>query len=868
MRHLFESSAAPLLSTITATPSHSAPFPKRPPPTTADDAPSTNDTECQQQQQQQQAWYSQERCILRELIVLTMRRLDGDLLRFVPEEPINVGGNRFSPHSPTLSNGVRLHPNVNVVPQWRNVLDLEDDNDGEGQASSHNFRFGADLSHPLLKSGARDAISLCGECGYLYGRVVDFVDSVLEEGNDYYPCAVTRALAVRLYEELRRYHGELSVLESELPPVEVPLVVSSMGDCGSNRYITLRSLVARLAPMRDHLRTLAILADGVGARNLRGGKLLSAVLAHSLDGGSRHADLVRSIGADCSVPWYNLLRQWITQGVLEDVHSEFFIAEVQSKDVGSSMSSGYFTWHKRFVLVVGQIPLQIMTDDLARNVLLVGKGINFIRLCLQERDWEVFGENDSTPGEETSSDQSPGFTTLMDLKDQDYESRCISTLHDAVITSSSRIHRHILDSLNNRHRLMQHLHAIKQFLFLGQGDFVSSFVESLHQEFRGRTSVAGIYSHTLSSVLEGALRTSNARYLPDYVLARLGVTLMIDERDSDRYSMGPPPKATSDEMIPWEDNEASIQDPWDFVCLEYIIDSPLDAIVHTTAMDSYHQVFLFLFRLKRVEWMLSNSWRQSTALNHAILIETKAGGADAPHISAAAEQSSFLLRRISSTRQTMLHFISNLQNYLMFEVLEGGWEGLVQSVNESQTLDDIISAHDSYLNEILAKTLSSNKVYGNKQGEKGKTLEDQLRKLLSIALKFGKFQDFIFGNALEALSKAAKTRRMVEETSKTGTWGRTTLDKEEGKVFIYLADAKLFHFVEHTARQFDKVLGALLKMLKKEVFDSDYGSSESGDVDPVDSPLTLRNHDALQFLLFRLDFSGYYARQAKLRAKK
>ena len=166
--------------------------------------------------------------------------------------------------------------------------------------------------------------------------------------------------------------------------------------------------------------------------------------------------------------------------------------------------------------------------------------------------------------------------------------------------------------------------------------------------------------------------------------------------------MGPPPKDESEDLIPWEDKEESI-DPWDCVCLEYAIDSPLDAIIHTTAIESYHRVFMYLFRMKRVEWMLNHSWRQSTTLNHAILIETKAGGADAPHISNAAGHSSFLLRRMSSTRQTMLHFISNMQNYLMFEVLEDGWERLLHSVNKATTLDGVISAHDSYLNEILVK---------------------------------------------------------------------------------------------------------------------------------------------------------------------
>ena len=769
--------------------------------------------------------------------MLTMRRANGDLLRF--EHPFEA--DRFP------SSRVRVRPNLQILPL------TDDEND--------DLQLRASLSSPLLKSGARDAISLCGECGQLYGRIGDFVCSILEEGNEY-QCGVTRALAVRLDEEITRYHGELSMLEGELPPMELPPMelpqCSNDSSAAVGRCLTLRALVARIPPIRDHLRTLAILADGVGARNLRGGKVLSAVLSHSFDGDTRHSDLVRSIGADCSVPWYKLLTRWITQGVLEDVHSEFFVLEMNAKDVACSMSSGYFTWHKRFVLVEGQIPsyssgtLQIMTDDLARAVLLVGKGINFIRYCLQDRDWKVIDEavNESSANyrEEKAHEESFRF----------------SSLYNSVTKSSNRIHHHILDSLTNRHNLMKHLHALKQFLFLGQGDFVSSFVESLHQEFRGRTSLAGIYSHTLSSVLEGALRTTNARFLPDFVLARLNVRLMVDENDPERYYMGPPPIAKRDELDPWEDNEASIEDPWDFVCLEYAIDSPLDAIVHMSAMESYQQVFHFLFRLKRVEWMLNNSWRQSTALNHAILIETKAGGADAPHISEAAEQSSFLLRQISSTRQTMLHFISNLQNYLMFEVLEGGWEGLVQSVSKSQTLDGVISAHDLYLNEILAKTLLSNKLENERHTHKGKSLEDLLRMLLFIALKFGKFQDFIFGNALEALNKSARTRRKVEETSKTGTWGRTTLDEDEGKVFIYLADANLFHFVEDTAREFDNVLGALLKALKKEVYDSD---SRNSDMDK-ESYLSLRNHDALQFLLFRLDFSGYYARQAKSRSKE
>lgn len=860
-------------------------------------SPSDNQATQQNNLQQQQAWYSLERSLLRELIVLTMRHSNGNLLRYVPSiedqlhylngHSINghMLGERFAPQSALVSEGVRIVPNLHVVSEWKT-----DDGDGnDSRSSSHeDLQFRSQLSFPLLGSGARDAISLCGECGWLYGRIALYVEGILEDtlvldggvSGGGYQCSVTRALVTRLDMELGEYHNELALLESELPPLNLPADsgIHSSGVSGGARYLTLRSLVARLPPLRERLRTMAILVDGVGARNLRGGKVLASILRHSMDGDTRHSELVRSIGADCSVPWYKLLSQWITQGVLEDAHSEFFVAEVSPEDAGVKgevgMFSGYFTWHKRYVLVEGQIPLcsgggmlDIMTVDLARQVLLVGKGINFIRYCLQDRDWEVNGAS-SSDAEMKDETDGYNFVTLMDLSGNDEDSQCISTLHAAVTQSSKRIHSHILDSLRNKHNLMKHLHALKQFLFLGQGDFVSLFVESLDQEFQGRTSVAGIYSHTLLAVLEGALRTSNARFLPDYVQGHLGVRLMIDENDPDRYWMGDPPKKKSDEMVPWEDNTDSIQDPWDYICLEYTVDSPLDAIVHTSAIETYHQVFLFLFRIKRVEWMLNNSWRQSTALNHAILIETKAGGADAPHIGAAAEQSSFLLRRVSSTRQTMLHFISNLQNYLLFEVLEGGWERLVKSIDRSQTLDDVVSAHDSYLNEIIVKTLLNNNGKDEGDGKDGAnnkpSLEDQLQKLLAIALRFGKFQDQIFSNSLSALNKAAKIRRQVEEQSKKGTWGRTTVDEEEGRVFLYLADEKLFRFVENTAKEFDVVFSGLLEMLRKEVYDVDEGA----DGDSEDAISMLKNHDALQFLLFRLDFSGYYARQKRKRSTK
>merc|ERR1719223_1001291 len=104
--------------------------------------------------------------------------------------------------------------------------------------------------------------------------------------------------------------------------------------------------------------------------------------------------------------------------------------------------------------------MDVITYDLASEVLSVGKGINFVRRCLRDKEWEV------------SHGTEADFVTLSDVvyegddqRDVD-EPRCLSTLRDAVANSSARVNSHILKTLEERHHLTRHLRALKNFLFL------------------------------------------------------------------------------------------------------------------------------------------------------------------------------------------------------------------------------------------------------------------------------------------------------------------------------------------------------------------------------------------------------------------
>ena len=56
---------------------------------------------------------------------------------------------------------------------------------------------------------------------------------------------------------------------------------------------------------------------------------------------------------------------------------------------------------------------------------------------------------------------------------------------------------------------------------------------------------------------------------------------------------------------------------WEVFSLDYVVDVPLNAVVHSEAMSRYRTAFHMLWRLKRVEWSLSGSWKQLMSFSHA-----------------------------------------------------------------------------------------------------------------------------------------------------------------------------------------------------------------------------------------------------------
>ena len=689
-----------------------------------------------------------------------------------------------------------------------------------------------------IGSGGEDALRICGEAGWLHSRIASYIRENAGNGSH---GMVSQALSSALSNKLQDYCALLSSIEADI----------------TTSGLTLRQLLVELREPTLQLKTLAMVTDGIG--HFSGGQLLNALYQHSLHGDTRHASLVQNLVSSASQPWYQLLYLWTTQGELIDPHGEFFIQE-------DSTVNDKLLWSDRYTIDEEQIiPNGILDQDLVRPAWILGKGINFIRKCLLDTEWRLdLGEEATLNSNNDEKRKLLGYQYVADTG-KSQESRRM--LRNTLLSVGEQVHSHILSSLHNDHHLMDHLWGLKQFLFLGQGDFFTAFMEGMNVELGERKGLAGIYRHSIMSIVDDAIRDTNARQLPSYVLERLNVEINISKDDDAHFQFAAPRDAKH------QDNRS----PWDFVQFDYTVPDTLSAIVDELAMKQYKQVCSLLFQLKRVEFVLNSTWRQSTSLHHAMQTFAQHNAIQVSTSSAYA-RSLVLLRKISMARQSMMHFVGNLKSYFMFEVLEGGWKDLSLRIKVAKTLDEVIDAHRHYLTEVVRKSLLTS-VTGSRATESEQILAARLHELLMIAKAFCELQERLFSDALGAVERATEKRRAAEQRLKEGKWGFSTEEEfEEEESFFGLTDVAVAEEADRILKDFNEKTKLLLEGLygvvngvtaapsiesmspavtpsshsKAAKVRSTWTSIESQVVaEPFD-------HDSLRFLTFQLDFSGYY----------
>ena len=742
------------------------------------------------------------------------------------------------------------------------------------QIISHSFVLSKDTTVVLppswcgqsrLGSGAKDALSLCAEAGWLYGRVRTYIDAVQQKKKSSTVMSsattststptgsIARAFAVALNQELQEYLQFLYELEQELDQLH------------------LRQIRVRLREPIRRLQSLALLTDSL--QHLSGGPLLAALQKHAVRSGDpRHVAIVHRLLAAASKPWFQMLHLWVTQGVLSDPAEEFFVRQSRGNPnhsqilgvvpaeewkggspSGKSTSGGklLFEWKDCFDLDMTKLPgPELMGLDLVEPAFRVGKGVNFVRRCLMDGEW-TFGSEFVERSKKAFCYSSGQATEL---------SRFRSTLTEAMRT----VHSHILDSLHKDHHLLLHLHALKQFMLLGHGDFYTVLMDGLSSEFGNKVGVAGIYRHTLTSVIESALRSTNANFFPPHILERLDIDWDVDSNDWQYYGFDSEDTASSS-----QNSNKDKRRIWDIFALDYTVPETLVSVVDEDAKADYRRVFRSLFDLRTVEHHLNSTWRTGATLQHTLHAVAQQNGLTV-RTSQAYANTIALLRQIAMTRQAMVHFIVNLKSYIMFGVLEGGWKRVVQDIQEAETLDDVVAAHSRYIRNICRKSFLGNdhtKTVGPLAGYP--KLGSHVNELLELCKEFCVYQQKVFGVALESAENTKEERRQANERAAVGDWGFATEDiLAEENSFFGLADSIKKNDLSVLANAFHQKIMALLSSAD-EILNGVYMSRNPGPASP--GPATPDNRDkshgfgraddaldSLRFFIFQLDQNNYY----------
>ncbi|VCX42908.1 unnamed protein product [Gulo gulo] len=612
-----------------------------------------------------------------------------------------------------------------------------------------------------LSKSLRDTAVRLAELGWLHNKIRKYTD---QRSLDRSFGLVGQSFCAALHQELKEYYRLLSVLHSQLQLEDDQGV-----NLGLESSLTLRRLLVWTYDPKIRLKTLAALVDHCQGR--KGGELASAVHAYTKTGDPYVRSLVQHILTLVSHPVLSFLYRWIYDGELEDTYHEFFVASDPAVKTDR-------LWQDKYTLRKSMIP-SFITMDQSRKVLLIGKSINFLhQVC-----------HDQTPTAKmiavTKSADSP-----QDAADlfTDLENAFRGKIDTAYFETS----KYLLDVLNKKYSLLDHMQAVRRYLLLGQGDFIRHLMDLLKPELvRPATT---LYQHNLTGILETAVRATNAQFDSPEILKRLDVRLL--------------------EVSPGDTG-------WDVFSLDYHVDGPIATVFTRECMSHYLRVFNFLWRAKRMEYILTDI-RKGHMCNAKLL-------RNMPEFSG-------VLHHCHILASEMVHFIHQMQYYITFEVLECSWDELWNKVQQAQDLDHIIAAHESFLDTIISRCLLD---------ADSRALLNQLRAVFDQIIELQNTQDAIYRAALGELQRRLQFEEKRKQREVEGRWGVTAAEEEE-------EDKRIQEFRDSIPKMCSQ-----LRILTH---------FYQGIVQQFLVLLTTSSDESLRFLSFRLDFNEHYeAREPRLR---
>lgn len=396
-------------------------------------------------------------------------------------------------------------------------------------------------------------------------------------------------------------------------------------------------------------------------------------------------------------------------------------------------------WHHKYRVVHTRLPI-FMPRAMARKILVSGKSINFLREVCEDRSLIKGREELKVAFESNSEDL---FGPVPDSK-----------LHEMIDQVYLTTSKKVLDIALGQYRLLEHLQAMRKYLLLGQGDFINLLMENLKDELD--RPAKDLYQHALFSIVASSVRATS-QFDDAEILQHLDVKL-VHAIDGDRG--------------------------WDIFTLQYTVHGPLATILELN-MGKYQELFKPLWKAKHTEFVLDNIWKEQML--------------NAKRIGNFWNQIMPVTYKLHAYTSEMIHFIHQMQYYILFEVIECSWVAFIKRVQSAKALDDILEAHEQFLNAVRIGIFLDT--------ESKQTLYLHLDIIYDSIMKLEEWQNDFYRQLLTEMEARQDFEKNIDESEKTGKYGVTTemrLERDQNR--------KLFeHHVSNLKKELDNIGGSYEK---------------------------------------------------------
>jgi len=522
---------------------------------------------------------------------------------------------------------------------------------------------------PFLHESEKNTIQQLCQIGFYYKKLSDFM--LYYNSKSLYILAVKQGLQEILEGYLRiitKAEQEFCIIEEEdetsiMPSTSNTLIESSCSEADiSDSYN--RTTIMPLTYLKQLLRDYEIIfpklldiAKQIQKENLTGATLLDFLYGATFSGIPIIEASVQRLLYHCNVVLMKQISAWMIYGIISN-QSEFFVSEESSPSTNSTLNeednikltSVNDSWNKQYMIKTDQIPTYLSLR-VANKILFIGKAIKvlqtFNNISKTDRQYKL-------PNEELI-----GFKEAMKVHENTKRYNAFNFEY-TIDKIRMTVGTHLWNLVVLDCELLGYIKAIKEFYFIGLGDFFLYFIEDADKVLTQATIPQHVQKDLKTLFKQASLKSSaeGYKFLDNFTVA---YNKVLPSDSSTKYD--------TLRYKHWSND----------ISLEFKVGWPLNLFFTEELYEIYNDIFKLLLTAKRVQLQLTNSWIPLTRKKSQPFQE---------------------LSWILLIRSKMSTFMNNLQFYLHTEVVDGEFSTMEKLIAETKDFESAKKIHNTSITKI------------------------------------------------------------------------------------------------------------------------------------------------------------------------